>query len=95
MATRWRVDGTSQVVFPKNGRDFSLEELKYYIGGGYIELVNLDSDSWMVVDEDGKSKNLPINHNATKLYLGTAVKNGYRSDVIVGDILVCSKSEIK
>jgi hypothetical protein len=95
MATRWKVDGTSQVVFPKNGRDFSLEELKFYIGGGYIELVNLDSGSWMVVDENGKLKHLPVNRNATKVYLGTAAKNGYASDVIVGDILVCSKSEIK
>ncbi len=72
--------------WPSNGYEFSLEELKTAIGGGYIEIVRLyRRDEWgnpliMIVDEDGIRKQLPVNHHASELY---------GKDYIYGPALVC------
>ena len=83
-----KTDGSKVPCSPKNGRDFHLEELKDAIGGGWIEIVYLKQRLLMVIDEEGKLKQLPLNYAATKLYNNS-------SDVIVGDALVCSSSMIK
>ena len=75
-------------VFPKNGKDFSLEELKQYIGGGYIEIVRCKGGQIMVIDEEGKLKGLPINPVATMIY-------GNPNDIIVGDVLLCPDKMVK
>ena len=87
MASIIKSNGTIEIVEPKNGTDFSLSELKQAIGGGYVEVVSLDRDTYLVVDEEGLLKNLPYNYTATKLY-------NFISP-IVGDALVCKKDQIK
>jgi hypothetical protein len=74
---------------PKQGTHYSLEELKSFIGGGYIELVAM-RDGWLVVDEDGRRKELPYNHHATVLYRHWINTQDY----IVGDAFLCKKQEI-
>ena len=88
MATLYKTDGTRSIVKPNNGRDFSLEELKKFVGG-YIEIVYLD-DSLMVVNEEGKLMGLELNMAATNLY-GHYIGVG---EYIVGDALVCRQGEI-
>lgn len=72
-------------VTPKNGTDFSLEELQYIVGG-IIEIVSTGA-GLMVLNEYGKLLGLDINQRATEIY--------GRRDIIVGDVLVCSSDEIK
>lgn len=73
---------------PKNGKDFSLKELKEIVGG-HIEIVNL-GDDYMVVNEEGKLIGLPFNLNATIVYqISTKI-----GEHIVGDVLVCPKNQI-
>jgi len=81
-------DGDVNPVEPENGKDFSLKELKSHIGGGYIEIVPVDDDHYMVCDEDGQAKELPLNPLANILY-------GPRLGFIVGDVLVCERDKIK
>ncbi len=85
MAKIVKTDGTVTEVRPKNGIDFVLEELQEIVGG-YIEIVNI-KDGLMVVNEEGKIKNLPINKLATIIY--------NRSDIIHGDVLLCDTDQIK
>lgn len=60
-------DGSHKPVSPKNGTDFSLEELRAIVGG-YIEVIYLpDSIHIMVINEEGRVKNLPRNEKATQL----------------------------
>lgn len=69
-------------VQPKNGRDFSLEELKEFIGGGYVEAVWLHGEYEgfvLFVDEEGILKNLPCNDIASDL----------NDTFIAGDCLLC------
>ena len=47
-----KTDGTRQPVQPANGSDFTLEEMQAIVGG-YIELVELDGNTTMVVNEEG------------------------------------------
>lgn len=85
MAKVIKADGHTYETRPKNGKDFQLEELRDIVGG-YIEIVHLPDEKIMVVNEEGKLYHLPVNIQATHLY-------GY--EVIVGDVLVCDKNQVK
>ena len=70
---------------PKNGTDFSLEELQSIVGG-YIEIVHLDDDEFiMVVNEEGRLLGLPSNRDASSIAW----------QPIVGTALLCRANEVK
>lgn len=81
----YKTTGEVIEVEPENGKDFKLEELQEIVHG-YIELVNLSSTQYMVVNEEGLLIGLPLNLSATILY---------EKGIIVGDVLICNKSQIK
>lgn len=85
MAKWIKASGEITVVQPKNVTDYSLEELQGFVGG-YIEIVRMDDEHFMVVNEEGKVYGLPINMTASMLFM---------RDTIVGDVLVCKSNEIK
>jgi len=89
MATIYKTDGTVEEIQPKNGKGFKLEELQEIVGG-YIETIYLKNGMVMVVNEEGKINNLPLNKNAT-----VYVHAHDFADVIVGNALVCKQNEIK
>ena len=91
MATIIKANGETMAVKPKNGTDFSLDEMREIVGG-YIEVLFLECGDLMVVNEDGKNLNLPLNTEATKYIDGDMYYDG---DVIVGDVLVCERKQIK
>lgn len=82
-------DGIALKTEPKNGTDFSLEEMQKIVGG-YIEILRLGSELIMVVNEEGKLNGLGFNAKATIL----ARAAGY-DDYIVGDVLVCPSDMVK
>jgi hypothetical protein len=90
MAIVIKTDGTKDALQPKNNKVFTLEELKSVVGG-YIEIVPLTEDYLMVINEEGKLLNLPINVIATRVY--RASRN--TDDFIVGNVLICSNKEIE
>lgn len=89
MATLLHTDGSQTEVFPTNGSDFNLKECQAVVGG-YIEIINLSDGRIMVIHEEGKLEDLPLNYEATKLFLDD--RDGY--DEIVGDALVCASHEL-
>lgn len=89
-----KADGTTIEVEPKNGTDFSLEEMNEIVNG-YIEIVwfHDGSDNIMVLNEEGKIEGLPYNHQATIIaQQGKAIS---LTDNIVGDVLLCHKDQVK
>lgn len=99
-----KADGTTTEVSPKNGKDYELAEMREYIGGGYIEIVNIFPGKYMVIDEEGKMKHksLRLNKEATKLYRQATpfafIEPNEGDDLgltIVGDVLVCGVEEIE
>jgi hypothetical protein len=79
-----KANGEKTEVEPQNGKFFLLEELQHFVGG-YIEMLLTKDQQTMVINEDGKLKNLNVNQEATELIEG---------HVIVGDVLVCNWSAI-
>ena len=96
MATVYFPDGRTKQVEPANGRDFQLEEIKSALEFGptdYIEIVWLHSTKHLlVIDEEGKLKDLQGNVAATALWYGS---EGIQNDFIVGPALYCKFSEIE
>lgn len=84
-------DGERINKTPKNGTDFSLEELQEFVGG-YIEILSLGGNLIMVVNEEGKLLDLASNKTATKEYW-FYTKN--YSDYIVGNVLICESCLVK
>jgi len=85
------VDGNIEFIDPENGKYFSLNELQSIVEG-YIEMVYLkDPKGWlMILNEEGKIHELPINNIATELWNKTN-----NNDYIAGNVLVCKMSQMK
>lgn len=86
MATIIKSTGETVEVQPKNNEYFSLEEMQEIVGG-YIEFVYLPDDKIMVVNEEGKIHNLPMNDVAS-VYVAPY-------DYIAGNALICKNNEIR
>lgn len=57
-------------------------QVRMAIGGGLVEALRLDDETYLMVDEEGRMKNLPLNTQATLLYQrDTIVGNA----VLIGD----------
>ena len=78
-------------LVPANGQTFTLAELQAAVEG-YIEVVRLPHDRYMVVNEDGSRLNLPINRLATVLAAGHV-----HMDLggILGPAVVCTWRELE
>lgn len=92
MATLIKIDGTRENIQPKNGRCFELKELQKYVGG-LVEYVGISEEETMVINEEGKLIGLEINDAANEI----AEKNSaiFFWDYIVGDVVICKKSELQ
>lgn len=91
MALLINTDGTKKEIKPKNGMDFSLEELQAYVDG-YIEIINLNNGDIMVINDDGKylfeeneiATSIAEDHDA--IFFG---------DWICGNAVLCKEEEVK
>lgn len=83
-----KTDDTIELVKPKNGKKFELDELREYVGG-YIEIKKM-GNWWMVLNEEGKLIGLPINPIATGMYQSVYGPH----DEINGDVLMCRIDQI-
>jgi len=100
MATLIPVDGPPQFITPKNGRSFTSEELHTLVGG-YIEIVRTryaltgvpDDDLLMVINEDGKGLQLPVNRFASEMAM-LGYLDVQQGDVINGNAVVCTRDEL-
>lgn len=77
-------DTDMKVARPKNGTDFSLDELRSFVGGT-IDIISVSERLYLVVNDDGLILGLPYNPAASFMYKGT----------IVGNVLLCPKHMIK
>lgn len=100
MAKAYYSDGRIVDVEPKNGVDFTIEEVREIIShesNDTVELVNLFGgrkelefdDLILLCNEDGKMLRLPENINATRIFFSYTGN----SQVILGNVLVCSPEQ--
>lgn len=90
-ATLYTTDSKMKEVRPKNRKTFSVSEMQYYVHG-YFEIIPLGDGCVMIINEEGKIKNLPLNETATAI-----IKTYYPAmkGEILGDVIVCKKSMIQ
>lgn len=63
MAMLYKTDGNVTEVTPIKGKKFSLGEVQALIGG-YVEMIRV-KDGFVLVDEEGLMKGLPLNMAAS------------------------------
>lgn len=89
MATLIKSTGEEISISPTTGKHYKLRELQQLVGG-YIETLPVATEQLMIVNEEGKFLNLPINKRATEIAFENCIP-----DIIVGDVLICLTTEIK
>lgn len=77
------------ITEPLNGKDFSLQELQDIVQG-HIEIHPFGKSMFFVVNDEGKPNQLPLNRFATTILKDCL----YPNDFIVGNALLCKRTEI-
>lgn len=85
MARLITVNMDSNPIKPKNGTDFTLNELYELIGCSLVEVINIDRDNIMIVDEEGAINGSVLNSTVTSMY----------GHPIFGNVVICKRSELK
>jgi thymidylate kinase len=85
-----KTDGSVEVV-KNDDKEASLEFLQKAVDG-YIEIVWLDENTLMVVNEEGKLLNKPLNEIATQVFYE---KTRRFNDCIVGNAVVLDKKYLR
>lgn len=89
-----KVSGEVVEIEPKNGTNFTLDELYEHLNCSLVEVINLNQDDIMVVDEEGKwTSNNVVNVNATKYAQENQAITSW--DYIAGDAIVCNRKMIR
>lgn len=96
MAQIIKTTGEVIEVAPKNGHDFSLEEMQEIVnhnGNHYIEVIYLPNDKLMIINEEGKCNhvNAPFNQKATDIF----VEAFGPYDFVCGNVLICDTNQVE
>ena len=75
----------------------SLKEAQEFVGG-YVEGITFPNGDYLIINEEGKLKNLPLNPEATALWRATFDNDNYitgRNDYVVGPAILIKKDALK
>tara|TARA_R100000908_G_scaffold42490_1_gene19823 strand:- start:1844 stop:2122 length:279 start_codon:yes stop_codon:yes gene_type:complete len=75
----------------------TLESAQEFVGG-YVEGISLPNGDYLLVNEEGKLKDLPLNPEATALWKATFDNDQYitgRNDFVVGPAILIKKDALK
>jgi len=75
----------------------SLKEAQEFVGG-YVEGITFPNGDYLIINEEGKLKNLPLNLEATVLWRATFDNDNYitgRNDFVVGPAILIKKAALK
>ena len=98
MATLLKPNGMQEQLKPASAT-FSTKELQRAVGG-FFEMINLTDGQVMIMNENGHfdpALQLAENKKATKIYMKhfyRDLNNAPMSMPLVGNVLICDKSEI-
>ena len=65
--------------------------------GGYVEGIEFPNGDYLIINEEGKLKNLPFNPEASALWKATFDNDNYvtgRKDVVVGPAILIKKEAL-
>ena len=75
----------------------TLESAQKFVGG-YVEGITFPNGDYLIINEEGKLKGLPLNPEATALWRATFDNDNYitgRKDFVVGNAILIKKDALK
>ena len=75
----------------------SLKEAQEFVGG-YVEGITFPNGDYLIINEEGKLRNLPLNSEATMMWRATFTKDKYAfgyDDFVVGPAILIKKAALK
>ena len=75
----------------------NLKEAQKFVGG-YVEGITFPNGDYLIINEEGKLMNLPLNVEATKLWRSTFTKDKYAfgyDDFVVGPAILIKAKALK
>ena len=66
--------------------------------GGYVEGITFPNGDYLIINEEGKLRDLPLNSEATMMWRATFTKDKYLSgydDFVVGPAILIKKDALK
>ena len=75
----------------------NLKEAQKFVGG-YVEGITFPNGDYLIINEEGKLKNLHLNEEATNLWRATFTKDKYAfgyDDFVVGPAILIKKDALK
>ena len=75
----------------------TLEQAQEFVGG-YVEGITFPNGDYLIINEEGKLKNLPLNSEATMMWRATFTKDKYAfgyDDFVVGPAILIKKQALK
>ena len=75
----------------------TLEEAQEFVGG-YVEGITFPNGDYLIVNEEGKLMNLPLNSEATMMWRATFTKEEYSfgyDDFVVGPAILIKAKALK
>ena len=82
----------------ENSKDEPSNEQAQNFVGGYVECIGWPNGDLLIVNEEGKLNNLPLNPEATTLWRATFTKDKYAfgyDDFVVGPAIYIKKHALK
>ena len=75
----------------------TLEQAQEFVGG-YVEGITFPNGDYLIINEEGKLKDLPLNSEATMMWRATFTKDKYAfgyDDFVVGPAILIKKDALK
>ena len=89
MAELLKTDGTRLPITPRNGTDFTFAECYTLLDCTTIQIVETLDGRLLLIDEEGKFADRPVNGQATALYMFGS------QDPIMGPAIVCDNDQLR
>ena len=97
METKINTDAAEFKIIEDSKDEPDLKAAQDFVGG-YVEGIPFPNGDYLIVNEEGKLKNLPLNPEATALWKATFDNDNFitgRNDFVVGPAILIKKSAQK
>ena len=88
----------SEFKIIENSKDEPTLKAAQEFVGGYVEGIPFPNGDYLIINEEGKLRNLPLNPEATALWKATFDNDNFitgRNDFVVGPAILIKKSALK
>ena len=88
----------SEFKIIENSKDEPTLKAAQEFVGGYVEGITFPNGDYLIINEEGKLRNLPLNPEATALWKATFDNDNFitgRNDFVVGPAILIKKSALK